>query len=102
MECIGHCSLKCCTDILKVEWHFIICKGSPWEDEGNLMLIFWFYLNLVVIGEPTHEGEDLTIGTIVYDFINEWCRIVVFRTSLIQILKVSAHTYGTLFLVDWN
>jgi hypothetical protein len=81
---------------------FFLCKGSPWEDEGILVLIFRFYLNLVVAREPIHEREDLTIGTIIYDLVNEWCWVVVFWTSLIQISEFGTCSYGALFFINWN
>lgn len=100
MKCIGHGSLKCHSGVLKAKWHLLVGKGSPWENEGDLMLIFRFRLNLFVSREYIHEGEYFTYGTIINDLINKYCRIVVFGTSFVQIMEVSPYSYSDLFFVD--
>ena len=79
MKQIGHGLLKGFSSIFKVKGHLSICECSPRVDKSCFMLIFQFDMNLIVTGEPIHEGEYLISNTIIDDLINEWCWVIFLR-----------------------
>lgn len=100
MECICHGMLECGAHILKIERHDTICEGTPRCCECGLVLILGAYVNLIVIEEAIHEGEEFMIGTYIDDLVNKGCRIIAFGTCPIKIVEVHAHAKGPLFLGD--
>ena len=53
---------------------------------------------MIVTEKTIHKGEHFTAGTIINNLINGQGRIIVLRTSLIQILIIDTYMDGTLFL----
>lgn len=102
MKCIRHGPLEIGPIIFKARRHFPIREGAPRLNEGGLMLIFKLDLDLIITRESIHKGEYFIPSAIIQDLINEWCRIVIFRTRFIQILKISRDSYFSFLLVHCN
>jgi hypothetical protein len=100
MENISHGSLECRTDVLESKRHDTICKSTPWGGKCGFILICWVDLYLIVARESIHEGQGLMAGTVIDNLVDERCREVVFGTSMIEIVKVSADVNGALFFVN--
>ena len=102
MERIRHSPLESGSNIFKAERHFPIGEGAPRADEGGLVLIFRLDLDLIIPKESIHKGEDFISTAIIQDLINEWRGIIVFRTCLMQISKISIDAYFSFLLVYCN
>jgi hypothetical protein len=57
-------------------------------------------LDLIVSGEPIHEGQGLMASTIIDNLVDERGWEVVFGTSMVEIMKVSADANSALFFVN--
>ena len=82
--------------ILQTKRHDPIAIKPLAGDEGGILLILFFHLNLVVSGEGDHKGKKLGPGRKVHKLVNPGKREVVFWGGAIQIREVDAHS---LFLV---
>ena len=102
MESIRHSPLEGGSNIFEAEGRFPIGKGSPSANEGSLVLIFEFDLDLVISRESVHKGKDFISRTVIQYLINEWHGIIVFRTCLVQIPKISANMNFAILLVNCN
>ena len=102
MESVRHSPLEGSSSIFEAEGHFLIGEGALRADEGCLVLIFRFDLDLVIPRESIHKGEDFISRTVIQYLINERCGIIVFRTCLVQILKISANSKFSILLVNCN
>ena len=102
MESIGHSPLKSGTKIFKAKRKFVISKSSPRADESHFTLIFQENFNLIVSEEAIHERKKFTSGTIIYDLVNKWCRVIVLRTCLVNIPIIDTNPNNTLFLGNRN
>jgi hypothetical protein len=71
MEHIRYSPLESGSNIFKAERHFPIGEGAPRENEGGLVLIFRIDLDLIILGESIHKGEDFISSAIIQDLINE-------------------------------
>ena len=100
MESVRHSSLEGGSNIFEAERHFPIGEGAPRADEGYLVLIFRLDLDLVILEESIHKGEDFISRTVIQYLINEQCGIIFFRTCLVQISKISANSNFAFLLVD--
>jgi hypothetical protein len=100
MENISHGPLEHCTSVLESKRHDTICTSTPWGSKCSFILIRWMDLDLVVSRETIHEGQSLVACTVIDDLVNERGREVVFGTSVIEIVKVSADANSALFFVD--
>ena len=98
MEQGYHGSLIGSTDILQVEWHDIICVGSPMSGECSLGFVLLCHLNLVVAWESIHEGEEPICSDIMDQGINVWLWKVILGAGPIQIPIINAHAYFPIFL----
>ena len=56
MENIDHGPLERSTCILESKRYDAIGKGTPWGSKSGFILICWMDLDLIVAGEPNHEG----------------------------------------------
>jgi hypothetical protein len=100
MENIGHGPLKHSTCVLESKRHDTISKGTPRGSKSGFILICWMYLDLIVAGEPIHKGQCLMADTIIDNLVDERGWKVVFGTSMVEIVKVSADMNSALFLVN--
>jgi hypothetical protein len=57
-------------------------------------------LDLIVAGEPIHEGQCLVVGTVIDNLVDERGWKVVFGTSMVEIVKVGADVNSALFFVN--
>jgi hypothetical protein len=57
---------------------------------------------LVIARESIHKGESLMAGAIIDNMVDERHREVVLGTCVIEIVKVGANAYRSLFFVDGN
>jgi hypothetical protein len=102
MESVRHSPLEGGTSIFEAESHFPIGKSAPRANEGCLVLIFRFDLDLVVPRESIHKGEYFISKIVIQYLFNEGCGIIVFRTCLVQIPKISTKSNFAILLVDCN
>ena len=102
METIIHGLLKSGARIFKAKWHDLVCESAPQTNERGFKLISTTDNDLVVSGEAIHKGENLVPRTLINDLVNKWCGEVVFGTSFVQIVKVSADSNSALFFEDGN
>jgi hypothetical protein len=77
-----------------------VCHGPLKSCTSIFVLIGWVDLNLVIARESVHKGESLVVGAFVDNLIDERRWKVVFRTCVIEIVKVGANTDSALFFVD--
>ena len=59
-------------------------------------------IDLIVAGKSIHERKDFTSSIIVNNLVNKWSRIVVFWTSMIDILIIDTHSNDSLLFHDMN
>ena len=83
MESVRYSPLEGGSSIFKAERHFPIGESAPRADEGCLVLIFRFDLDLVVPKESIHKGEDFISRIVIQYLINEQRGIIVLRTCLV-------------------
>jgi hypothetical protein len=57
-------------------------------------------LDLIVAREAIHEGHSLVAYTVIDNLVDERCGEVVFRTSMVEIAKISADTNSALFFFN--
>jgi len=57
-------------------------------------------VDLVTAKKSVHGGEDFMNNARIDDLINEGGREVVFGTSLVEVVKVSAKLNGSLLLLN--
>jgi hypothetical protein len=107
MENVIHGPLKCSTYVLESKRHDMISKGTPWGSKSGFILIYWMDLDLIVDGEPIHEGKSLihegkslVSGTVIDNLVDERGWKVVLGTRMVQITKVNADTNSALFFVN--
>lgn len=97
MKHIGHCLLKCGSNIVEAEMEILIREHTPRTNKGCLFLIDRCDVDLVITRKTIHKGKDLTPGTFINDLINEGSRIVVFRTGTIEISIIHTNVDRNLF-----
>ena len=102
MESVRHSLLEGSSSIFEVEGHFLIGEGAPRADESCFVLIFGLDLDLVISRESIHKREDLISRIVIQYLINEWHGIIVFKTCLIQISKISTDPYFSFLLIHCN
>ena len=102
MESVRHSPLEGSSSIFEAEGHFPVGEGAPRADESCFLLIFGLDLDLVIVRESIHKGEDFISRTVINYLINERHGIIVFRTCLVQISKISANSNFVVLLVDCN
>ena len=102
MEDEGHSPLKSGSDIFKVKRNLSICKGSPRKNKGSLMLVLRFNLYVIVSEKSVHKIKYLASCTLIQNLINKWCGKIILRTCMIQVMKISAYTDRSLFLIHQN
>lgn len=102
MESVRHSPLEGGSSIFEAKGHFPISKGAPRVDERGLVLIFGFDLDLVIPGESIHKREDLISKIVIQYLINERRGIIILRTCLAQIPKISANVNFSILLIDCN
>ena len=56
-------------------------------------------LDLIVAGEPIHDGQSLMVGTFINNLVDERGWKFFFGTSMVEIMKVSADMNNALFLL---
>jgi hypothetical protein len=100
MENISHGPLECHTCILESKRHDTIRKSTPWGSKCGFILICWMDLDLIVARETIHEGQGLMACTVIDNLVDERGWEVVFGTSMIEIMKVSADANSALFFVN--
>jgi hypothetical protein len=100
MENISHGSLKCSTCIIESKRHDTIRKSTPRGSKSDFILICWMDSDLIVVGEPFHEGQNLMVVTLIDNLVDERFWKVVFGTSLVDIVKVGADVNSSLFFVN--
>jgi hypothetical protein len=100
LENIGHGPLKHNTYVLKSKRHDTISNGTPRGIKSSFILICRMYLDLIVAGEPIRKGQFLMAETVIDNLVDEMGWKVVFGTSMVEILKVSADTNSAMFLVN--
>jgi len=65
-------------------------------------LIGWCNVDLFVTRKTIHKGKYLTHGKFINDLINEGSRIIIFRTSIIEISIINANADRALFFTHWD
>ena len=87
MEAVCHGTLKSVSSICNSKWNESICQCAPRSGEGSLGLVFFLYLNLVILGKTIHERKDFMSGTDFNDIVNEWSGEIILETCQIQIME---------------
>jgi hypothetical protein len=100
MENIIHGPLKRRADIFESKMHDTIIKSTPWGSKSSFILIYWMDLDFIVAGEPIHEGQCLMVKAVINNLVDERGGKVVFGTSMVEIMKVSADANSALFFVN--
>ena len=99
MKCIKHGPLECCSIIFKTKGHLFAGECSPYGNKSCFVLIFLFDLDLIIARETIHEGKDVDSNTVINDLINEQCQVIALSTCFVQIMQISTHMNGSMFLV---
>src|SRR3954462_13315856 len=68
----SHCPLVSCACILQSKRHHFVAKGTPWGDERCLLHVFRSHLNLIITGEPVHEGKDIELSGVINQHVDMW------------------------------
>lgn len=102
MKYIIHGMLKHFSNVFKTKGHLCVGESSPRVDKSCLGLVIWFDFNLVISRESIHEGKYLTSNTVVIDLVNEPCWVIFLWKNFVQIMEVSTHANGSMFLIYWN
>jgi hypothetical protein len=102
MENIIHGPLECSTNFFESKRHDTIRKSTPWGGKCVFILIYWMDLDLIVAGEPIHEGQGLMDGTVINNLVDERHWEVVFVTSMIEITKFGAYMNNALLFFVRN
>ena len=66
------------------------------------MLVLRFDLYLIVSEKDVHKGKYLASRTLIQNMIDKWCGKIIFRTSTIQVMEISAYADRSLFLINKN
>jgi hypothetical protein len=99
VENISHGPLKCSTYVLESKRNDTIRKSTPWGSKRGFILICWMDLDLIVAGEPIHEGKILMADIVIDNLVDERGWKVVLGTSMVEIVKFSADANSALFFV---
>jgi hypothetical protein len=97
---ISHNPLECGTNIFESKRHDTIRKSTPQGGKCGFVLIFWMDMDLIVVIEPIHEGQGLVACIVIDNLVDERHWEVVFGTSMIDIVKVSADANSAMFFVS--
>ena len=76
--------------ILQTERHDHVVVEPLVGDEGNLLLILFCHLYLVIPREGVHKGKKLVPGRRVHKLVNLGQWEAIFRTGVIQICEINA------------
>ena len=77
----------------------MIGKGTPRGSKSVFTLIYWINLDLIVAREPIHKGKYLMAGTVIDNLVDERGCKVVFRESMVDIMKFSGDAKA--LLINW-
>jgi hypothetical protein len=102
MENIIHGPLKHHAYDFDSKRHDMIRKSNPWGSKSSFILICWMDLDLIVAGEPIHEGQCLMDRIVIDNLVDERGWKVVFGTSMVEIAKVGADANSALFFVNMD
>lgn len=70
MEEGSHGLLICCPFLLETKGHEFVAKYALRGSEGNLQIVFYKYLYLIVAQEFFHEGHHFVSGSTINKHIN--------------------------------
>lgn len=93
-----HNALVGCPNILLVERHYLVTKGSPRCDKYGLLHIFRSQFDLIVTREPIHERKYQELSSVIYQYINMRKWEIILGTHSVQISIINTHPYLAILL----
>lgn len=78
MKTIRHGLLDCGTNISKAKGYDTIRKGTLRSTKSSPILVLGMYLNLVIIKETVHKGNNFMSCVSINELVNEGCGIIFF------------------------
>jgi hypothetical protein len=100
MENISHVLLKISTYNLESKRYETIRKSSPWGSKSGFILIWEMDLDLIVAGEPIHEGKILVSGTFIDNLVDGRGWKGVLGTCMVEMEKIGVDANSALFFVN--